>query len=270
MRVRFLVSMLGVAALVSAGGLLAQKKTPPSAQDWLRGVSSGQTRVIDLTYPINDRFPAWPGDEHPFVATVNATPQKDGYFTRKFTMLEHYATHLDAPIHFPPGKLSVDQIPVNRLFGPAVVIDVRGDVVKDSDYRLSPARVREWEKAHGHIPAGAIVILRTGWSTRVPDASRYRNMDSNGTMHFPGFSVEAAKLLLTRRISALGIDTMSVDYGPSKNFEVHRLTLPAGLYHLENLADLSSLPEAGAFLIAAPIKLEGGSGGACRVFAVLP
>ncbi len=89
-------------------------------------------------------------------------------------------------------------------------------------------------------------------------------------MHFPGYSLEAARLLLERKVSGLGIDTLSVDYGPSKDFEVHRLTLPAGLYHVENLADLSALPEAGAFLIAAPIKLEGGSGGACRVIAILP
>jgi kynurenine formamidase len=89
-------------------------------------------------------------------------------------------------------------------------------------------------------------------------------------MHFPGFSVEAAKLLVERKVSGLGCDTMSVDYGASQDFAVHTLALGAGLYHLENLADLSALPESGAFLIAAPIKLEGGSGGPVRVFAILP
>jgi kynurenine formamidase len=105
---------------------------------------------------------------------------------------------------------------------------------------------------------------------RWPDQTRYRNMDASGVMHFPGFSVEAVKLLMERGAVGIGIDTLSVDYGASKDFEVHRLDLPAGLYNLENLANLDKLPEAGAFLIAAPIKLEGGSGGACRVFAVLP
>jgi kynurenine formamidase len=236
----------------------------------LRGIPSGKTRVVDLTYAINGKMPAWPGDEHPFVATINATPEKNGYFTRKFCILEHYGTHMDAPNHFPPGKLSLDQIPVDHLFGPAVVIDVREEVAKNPDYRLMPDRVAQWEAAHGHIPPGAIVVMRTGWASRWPDEARYRNLDASGTMHFPGYSLEAAKLLVTRKVSGLAIDTLSVDYGPSKNFEVHRLTLPAGLYHLENLADLNALPEAGAFLIAAPIKLEGGSGGACRVFAILP
>ena len=107
-------------------------------------------------------------------------------------------------------------------------------------------------------------------NTRWPDQARYRNMDAAGVMHFPGYSVEAAKLLIERGAVGLGIDTLSIDYGASKNFEVHRVDLPAGLYNLENLANLDQLPEAGAFLIAAPIRLEGGSGGPVRVFAILP
>ncbi len=185
-------------------------------------------------------------------------------------MLEHYGTHMDAPIHFPPGKESVDQIPPERLFGPAVVIEVRAEGEKDPDYRLPAERIERWEKAHGRIPAGAIVLLRTGWASRWPDPGRYRNLDAEGVMHFPGFSAEAVKMLLARKVSGLGSDTMSVEYGASKDFSLHKLSLGAGLYHLENLADLSALPEAGAFLVVAPIKLEGGSGGPCRVFAILP
>src|SRR5713101_7930733 len=189
--------------------------------DSLDGIASGKTRVIDLTYAISDKLVPWPGDTKWFEAKVNATVEKDGYFTRSFWMPEHYGTHLDAPIHFPPGKTPIDQIPVKQLFGPAVVLDARAEAAK-------------------------------------------------GRMHFPGFSVEAAKRLIERRVNGLGCDTLSVDYGASGNFEVHRLTLGAGLYHLENLADLSELPESGAFLVVAPIKLEGGSGGPVRVFALLP
>ena len=185
-------------------------------------------------------------------------------------MLEHYGTHLDAPAHFPPGKTTVDQIPVKQLFGPAVVMDVRAESGKDADYLLPAARVAEWEKRHGRIPEGAIVLLRTGWASRWPDAQKYRNQDATGKMHFPGFSVEAAKLLIERKVSGLGCDTLSIDYGASSDFAVHHVSLGAGLYHLENLTDLSELPETGAFLIVAPIKLEGGSGGAVRVFALLP
>jgi kynurenine formamidase len=229
-----------------------------------------KTRVLDLSYAISDKLVPWPGDEKWFEAKVNATVEKNGYFTRSFWMLEHYGTHLDAPAHFPPGKTTVDQIPVKQFFGPAVVLDVRVEGAKDADYQLPASRVEEWERRHGRIPIGSIVLLRTGWASRWQDAQKYRNQDAQGKMHFPGFSLEAAKLLLERKVSGLGCDTMSVDYGASGDFAVHHLALGAGLYHLENLADLSGLPETGAFLVVAPIKLEGGSGGPVRVFALLP
>jgi kynurenine formamidase len=158
------------AILALAGIVFAQQKNPATKPapdgEWLRGIPSGKTRVVDLTYAINDKMPAWPGDEHPFVVTINATPEKDGYFTRKFCMLEHYGTHMDAPNHFLPGKLSLDQVPADHFFGPAVVIDVRAEVAKDPYYRLTPERIQHWETAHGHIPGGAIVVLRTGWASR--------------------------------------------------------------------------------------------------------
>src|SRR5256884_1172719 len=235
----------------------------------LEGVPSGKTRVLDLSYAINDKLVPWPGDEKFFEATVNASVEKNGYFTRSFWMLEHYGTHLDAPAHFPPGKTTVEKIAPEKFFGPAVVLDVRAEAEKNADYQLSPAVVEAWEKRNGRIPPGAIVILRTGWASRWPDVQRYRNTDTKGEMHFPGFSVEAAKILLDRKISGLGCDTLSIDPGNSKDFPVHRLVLGAEVYQLENLRDLGSLPETGASLIVAPIKLEGGSGGAARVFALV-
>jgi kynurenine formamidase len=242
----------------------------PRHDSMLEGVTSGKTRVVDLSYAINDKGVPWPGDEKFFEAKVNATVEKNGYFTRSFWMLEHYGTHLDAPAHFPPGKMTLDQIPARKFFGPAVVLDVRTNAGKDADYLLTVARVEEWEKQHGRIPEGAIVLLRAGWASRWPDVQKYRNQDAQGKMHFPGYSVEAAKLLIERKVSGLGCDTLSIDYGASSDFAVHHVALGAGLYQLENLADISELPESGAFLIVAPIKLEGGSGGAVRVFALLP
>src|SRR6266853_1001639 len=235
----------------------------------LEGIPSGKTRVLDLSYAINDKLVPWPGDEKFFEAKVNASVEKNGYFTRSFWMLEHYGTHLDAPAHFPPGKATVDQIPAKQFFGPAVVLDVRAEGAKDADYQMPASRVELWEKKHGRIVEGSIVLLRTGWASRWPDASKYRNQDAQGKMHFPGFSAEAAKLLIARRASGIGCDTLSVDYGASEDFAVHHLILGAGLYQLENLADLREVPEAGAFLIVAPIKLEGGSGGAVRVFGLI-
>jgi kynurenine formamidase len=236
----------------------------------LEGILSGRTRVLDLAYAINDKLVPWPGDERWFEARVNSSIEKDGYFTRSFWMLEHYGTHLDAPIHFAPGRTTVDQIPVRQFFGVAAVFDVRPEGAADADYALLGARISEWEERHGRIPAGAIALLRTGWASRWPDRKTYRNQDKAGRMHFPGFSLEAVERLIERKVSGIGTDTISVDCGASLDFPVHHLALGAGLYHLENLADLSELPEKGAFLIVAPIKLEGGSGGPARVFALLP
>lgn len=240
----------------------------------LTGIGQGRARILDLSYAINDHLPPWPGDTKSFEARPNASIERDGYFTRSFWMLEHFGTHLDAPAHFPPGKKTVDQIPAERLIGPAVVLDVPNEFRRESvtgpDYRLPVALVKEWERQHGPVPPGAIALLRTGCAARWPDPARYRGMDSAGQMHFPGFSVEAAQYLISKGIYGIGADAMSVDPGDSTDYAVHHLTLGSDLYQIENLADLTGLPAAGAWLIVAPIKLEGGSGGACRVFAIVP
>jgi kynurenine formamidase len=238
--------------------------------DSLAAIARGRARIIDLTHAINDHLPPWPGDTKSFESIPNANVEQNGYFTRSFWMIEHYGTHLDAPIHFPPGKTTVDRIPPERLIGPAVLLDVRSEGARDADYLLPVARVQDWVQAHGAIPAGAIVLLRTGRASLWPDADRYRGMDSAGVMHFPGFSVEAVRYLISKQVSGIGADAMSVDAGNSKGYEVHHLALGSDLFQIENLSDLSALPESGAWLIVAPIKLEGGSGGPCRVFAVLP
>jgi kynurenine formamidase len=234
-----------------------------------QGILSGKTRVLDLSYAIDENLVAWPTDERWFHAQVSASFGKDGYFTRSFWMLEHYGTHLDAPVHFALGGAAVDEIPPKYLFGPAVVLDVQVHAASDQDYQAPAKLLDDWELRHGAISEGAIVLLRTGWASRWPDAQHYRNQDLSDKMHFPGFSVEAAERCIDRKVSGLGCDTMSVDFGASDDFPVHHLAFRAGLYHLENLSDFSALPEFGAFLIVAPIKLRGGSGGPVRVFALL-
>ena len=265
--------LIGTAILLSAIGIgnraNAQNKSPVRECRLLAGIPTGQTRVIDMSYVINSHSPAWPGDERPFTATTVDTIAKDGYFARRFTMLEHYETHMDAPAHF-GGTDTLDELPIRRFFGPGVVLDVRDKVVKNPDYRLAVKDIEQWEAQHGRIPPHAIVMLYTGWGSRWPDQKSYRNMDAERVMHFPGYSVPAAKFLIARQVSGLGIDTLSIDYGPSVHFPVHHTTLPAGLFHLENGANLGALPATGAFIIAAPIKLQGGSGGPVRVFAILP
>ena len=263
-RVRMVFGWLALFCAGAAGYAEAGSQTPS-----LEEIASGKTRVIDLSYAINDHLVSWPGDAKAFEAKTYATVAKEGYFTRSFWMLEHYGTHMDAPAHFPPGKTTLDEIAAEKFFGPAVVLDVGKEAALDPDYVLSVKKIAAWEEKHGKIPPGAIVILRTGWAARWPDVVRYRNQDADGKMHFPGFSMEAAKLLLDRKVSGLGCDTLSIDPGNSPDFPVHHLVLGAGVYQLENLADLSGLPEAGAYVIAAPIKLEGGSGGPVRVFALV-
>jgi kynurenine formamidase len=269
-----------LACITLGSGAMAIAKQPrPAASQaasqvaddtWLGGIASGKTRVVDLTYGIAAGLPSWPGSPATFEATVNATIAKNGHFARTFTLYEHYGTHMDAPAHFAEGKETLDQIPVNHLLGPAVVIDATADVEKNPDYQLPVSSITQWEAKHGTIPAGAIVLLNTGWAKRWPDEARYRNVDASGAMHFPGYSVDAAKLLVSRGVSGIGLDTLAVDYGASNDHIVHHTILSQNIYILENLADMSELPEAGAFVIAAPIKLEGGSGGAVRVIVLLP
>jgi kynurenine formamidase len=164
----------------------------------------------------------------------------------------------------------VEQIPVERLFGPAVVIDVRDEAASDPDYSLPTEGVEEWEARHGRIPPGAIILLRTGWCARWPESSTYMNASASGSMHFPGFGRDAAQMLVERGVYGIGTDTASVDAGRAIDYPVHQTALGAGLYLLENLADLSGVPETGAFVVVAPMKLIGASGAPCRVFAFLP
>jgi kynurenine formamidase len=221
---------------------------------------------------LDEQSPYWPEGEAavPLRATTIATHKPDGYYVRTLEFSEHFGTHIDAPIHFDPRGKSLDEIPAEDLLLPAVVVDVRAAVALDPDYCLRVEDLEEWKKAHGPFPPGCAVLMLSGWSSRWPSQERYLNQDRGGVMHFPGFSLESAQYLLNQvRPKAIGIDTMSVDYGPSRSFEVHALTLGAGLYHVECLANLEELPATGALLIALPLKLRGGSGGPARVMAIV-
>jgi kynurenine formamidase len=168
----------------------------------------------------------------------------------------------------------VDQIPPEQLVAPAVVIDVRAKTAADPDYRLAVADVQAWEAKHGLIPQGAIVLLRTGWGQRWPDRKRYLGDDKPGdasNLHFPSYGEESARFLVERRkAGALGVDTASIDHGPSKDFIVHQIANGANVPGLENVANLEELPEAGAWVIALPMKIAGGSGGPVRIVALVP
>ena len=234
-------------------------------------------RIVDLTWPFDEKTLYWPTSPSAFERKQLAFGETPGgwfYSAYSFCAPEHGGTHLDAPIHFARDGRTADALPLRQLIGPAAVVDVSASAEKDADYRLTVADVQEWEKRHGTIVPGTIVLLRTGWGKRWPDRRRYFGDDTPGSaanLHFPSYGTESAELLVRRRrIAALGVDTASIDYGPSQDFAVHRTALPAQVPGLENLANLDALPETGSWVIALPMKIAGGSGGPLRAIALLP
>ena len=178
-------------------------------------------------------------------------------------------TNIDAPARLSRGMWTVDQIPPERLIAQLVVIDITQQVKRNPDYELSVEDIARWEQIHGDIPAGAVVLARTGWSGRWNSGEEYRNADKRGVMHFPGYSQDAAQFLVEgRAVLALGIDTLSVDPGDSKTLAVHQYTLAHSVYHLENVANLDRVPDAGAVVVVAPMKLEGQVDGPVRILAL--
>jgi len=226
-------------------------------------------RIVDLGHALSSSDPSWDGAPG-FARSVVATIDKDGYTAGKVEVEEHFGTHLDAPAHFSPGGQTVDAIPVERLLRPAVVIDVSAKAAQNSDYRVAATDVQAFESAHGTIAEGTLVLIATGWDRFWPDRAKYMG-ESGGVKHFPGLSVEAVTLLAKeRRVAGIGIDTASIDYGPSSAFEAHHVSMALNVYHIENAANLGQLPPSGFRAIVAPIKIAGGSGGPTRVFALLP
>lgn len=232
--------------------------------------------LVDLTYDLDDTTIAWPTNRpfHRDQTAWGVTARGYWYASGDFFTSEHTGTHIDAPIHFAKDQLSVDQIPVDRLIAPAVVVDVREAVARNVDYRLGVEDLRAWEARHGPIPAGAIVIMHSGWGRHWSNRFAYlgsQTPEDTATLHFPGFSREAAEFLIKERtIVGIGVDTASIDHGPSPDFIVHQIINGAGLYGVENIAHLEQVPEAGATLIALPVKIKGGTGGPVRLIAILP
>ncbi|MEP7274581.1 MAG: cyclase family protein [Acidobacteriota bacterium] len=235
-----------------------------------------ESKVIDMTHSFDEQTIYWPTAQ-PFHWEKEAWGQSAGgywYSAGRYSASEHGGTHLDSPIHFGEGKSTIDQIPLSRLMGPAVVIDITAACASAPDYQLTAADITAWEQAHGEIPAGAIVLVKTGWSKFWPDRKRYLGSDVPGdtaNLHFPGLSREAAEFLAKKReIDGLGIDTASMDPGSSMDFIAHQILNGANIYGLENVANLEQLPAKGATLLALPMKIKGGTGGPVRIIAFLP
>lgn len=232
--------------------------------------------LIDLTHSFSQETVYWPNNKHFQWEKTDWGMTPDGYWyaSANFSASEHGGTHMDAPIHFGRDRNTVDQIPIDRLTGPAVVVDARPQCAANPDYELTVADLLTWEATYGRIQTGTLVLMHSGWGQRWPDAIGYLGSTTPNdphTLHFPGFSREAAEFLVRQRaVRGVGIDTASIDPGQSRDFPVHRVLNGADIYVLENVAALEQLPPQGMTVWALPIKIQGGTGGPVRIIAVLP
>jgi kynurenine formamidase len=247
----------------------------PSRQQQAAAFPAGE--VVDLSHAFDEQAVFWPTAEGFKLDKVadGETPQGYYYAANNFSTAEHGGTHIDAPVHFAAGRHTVDQIPLERLMGVAVVVDVSEQCASNRDYQVTVGDFQKWEATHGQIPRDAIVLLRTGFGRFWPDRARYMGTDERGAaavakLHFPGLHPEAARWLAGERAAkAVGLDTPSIDYGQSKLFESHRVLFDKNVPAFENLAGLERLPATGFRVIALPMKIRGGSGGPLRAVAIL-
>jgi kynurenine formamidase len=233
-------------------------------------------RIVDLTYAFDANSVYWPTAEQFKLETDFEGTTDKGYFysAYRYSAAEHGGTHLDSPVHFAKGRYTVDQLPLEQLMGPAIVIDVTAQCATNPDYLVSVADFENWEKRNGKIPAGTIVLLRTGFGKFYPDRKKYLGTEERGAeavakLHFPGLDPAAARWVVANRsIKAIGLDTASIDYGQSTLFESHRALFEKNVPAFENVANLDQLPAKGFSVIALPMKIKGGSGGPLRIIAV--
>ena len=266
------------AVLVSLGSLIVAAACQGSAgqPDYSAVFDGSGGRWIDLSYAYSEETLYWPTEDGFQLEELAYGETEAGYFysSYKISTAEHGGTHIDAPIHFSRGGMSAEQIPLDRLIAPVVVVDVAARATPD--YLLDVGDLEEWERTHGRIPDGSILLLRTGWGERWPDRLGYLGTERTGPeavaeLHFPGIHPEAARWITDQRnVAAVGIDTPSIDYGQSTGFEAHVIIYGSNIPGFENVANLQEIPEVGAFVVALPMKVAGGSGGPLRIVAFVP
>lgn len=235
-------------------------------------------KIVDLSHAYSDKTIYWVTAQEFKLDTVFKGPTDKGYYysANNFSTAEHGGTHLDAPIHFAENGQTVDEIPLEKLIGSAIKIDVSSMAKSNPDYLISIQDFESWEEKAGHeIPEGSIVLLQTGFSEYYPDKMKYLGTNERGEsaiekLHFPGLSPDAAEWLVAQRnINAIGIDTPSIDYGQSTYFESHVKLLEHNIPAFENLTNLEKLPLSGFEVIALPMKIKGGSGAPLRIVAII-
>src|SRR5262249_32461487 len=275
---------LGAAAAIGISIGAAQRDAHAQALPSPRLGASHETKVrlptpmklsaenlVDLTHTLNKDFPIIPvpGITFPFAQEPIASLEKNGVFANKWTMFDHMGTHIDATNHFDPAGFPLEEIPVASLVVPLVVVDIRAKAGKDNDALLAVDDLRAWERRHGRIPRAAMLSMLSGWADKVGDPHGYLNMDAGSTMHFPGIPVPTIEFLLQEReIAGVGVDTISFDPGHDKEFKSHKALFKGGRWGVENIANLQSVPPAGAHAFIGAMKVEGASGGPVRLLAL--
>jgi len=236
-----------------------------------------RARLVDLTHPFNTNSIYWPTTPSGFGYASISNGRTEGgwyYSAGAFQAPEHGGTHMDAPAHFKENGETADQVPLERLIAPVLVIDCTSQSSSNPDYEMSMSDVVTFEVRNGPIAKGSIVVMRTGWSSKYGEKRDYLGDDTPGdasNLHFPGFGEEVMHLLVEQRgVAAIGLDTASLDPGKSTTFMAHRISSAAGVAGFENLTNLDKLPAKGAWLMALPMKIEGGSGGPLRAVAMIP
>jgi kynurenine formamidase len=268
--------MRGSLLVLSTAGCMGRAAHPAGDTSGTGLTVKPGARWVDLTHAFDEKTLYWPASPSGFVLKTELHQDEDaGFFfhTNSFQMAEHTGTHLDAPRHFAKDHPTAAQVPLERLIAPAVVVDLPVDAQKDRDATLQPRHLEAFEAAHGRIAPGTIVLVRTGWSRYWPDRKQYFGDDTPGDasrLHFPGISPEAAQGLVERQVAAVGIDTASLDAGPSQDFRAHQVLMKADIPGFENVAHLEQLPPRGAFVVALPMKIGEGTGGPLRIIALLP
>jgi kynurenine formamidase len=266
-------------ALVTAGVIIGWAGSAGGTQSGAKAaIEFPRGKLIDLTYPFNAQTIYWPTAKTFSLEKVAEGETAQGYWyaANNFAAAEHGGTHLDAPVHFARGGDTADEIPLRRLVGPGVVVDVSEAALENRDYQVSRADFRTHERRYGRIPERAIVLLRTGYGRYWPNREKYMGTAELGEgavpkLHFPGLHPDGARWLVRqRRVRAVGLDTPSIDFGQSKLFESHQILGAAGVPVFENVANLGRLPAENFFFIGLPMKIDRGSGGPLRAMAIVP
>jgi kynurenine formamidase len=261
---RPVVGIVAVFAVVSTLYLIGSAQTPSR-------LAPRFAHVVDLTHALDENTPyiPVPNITFPFRKTPIASVAKNGVAAYRWEIHEHLGTQIDAPNHFFDDGRSLDQLPADSLVVPLVVVDVSARAASNPDTSLTVADIEAWERRHGRIPERAAVMMASGWDVRINDAKAFVNADGSGSMHFPGFSPEAASFLArSRQVSGVGVDTLSLDPGLDVTYAAHKAWLATGKWGVELAANLRQVPPVGATVFVGATKVKGATGGPVRLIAV--